>query len=239
MKTPYGLRVIEDCVACPVHKDRVFCNLPQGALAGLDAISSTATYPRGSVLFVEGQEPRGVFILCSGRVKLFGTSSTGKSLIFRIAETGEIIGLPSSLSGRPYELTAEALEPLQANFIHRDDFLAFLRENGDAALKIAQMLSEIYNATCQELRYVGLSSSASEKLARFLLDLKPAKNSSAEIPQITLTLSQEEIASMIGSSRETVSRLFASLKKKQFIDVHGSTLIIHNKKALQELAGTE
>jgi CRP/FNR family transcriptional regulator, cyclic AMP receptor protein len=239
MKTPYGLRVIKDCVACPVHKDRVFCNLPQSALAGLDAISSTATYPHGSVLFVEGQEPRGVFILCSGRVKLFGTSSTGKSLIFRIAETGEIIGLPSSLSARPYELTAEALEPLQANFIHRDDFLAFLRENGDAALKIAQMLSEIYNATCQELRYVGLSSSACEKFARFLLDQKPAKNSSAEIPQITLTLSQEEIASMIGSSRETVSRLFASLKKKQFIDVHGSTLIIHNKKALQELAGTE
>jgi len=60
MNTPYGLEVIEDCIACPLLKDRVFCNLPKDALAGLDAISSTATYPKGAVLFVEGQEPRGV-----------------------------------------------------------------------------------------------------------------------------------------------------------------------------------
>jgi len=51
---------------------------------------------------VEGQEPRGVFILCNGRVKLFGASATGKAVIFRIAESGEIIGLPSTLSAKPY-----------------------------------------------------------------------------------------------------------------------------------------
>jgi CRP/FNR family transcriptional regulator, cyclic AMP receptor protein len=236
MKAPYGLNVIEDCIACPVHKDRLFCNLPEAALAGLDAISSSATYPRGSVLFVEGQAPRGVFILCNGRVKLFGTSPSGKALIFRIAEPGEIIGLPSTLSGKQYELTAEALEPIQANFIRRDDFLSFLREHGDAALKVAQMLGEIYYATCQEVRYLGLSSSAAEKLARFILDLKPAKNSE-DNTRVVLTLTHEEVANMIGSSRETVSRLFAGLKRRQFVDVHGTTLVILNKKALEQLAG--
>jgi CRP/FNR family transcriptional regulator, cyclic AMP receptor protein len=236
MKAPYGLNVIEDCLTCPVHKDRLFCNLPEKALAGLDAISSSATYPRGSVLFVEGQAPRGVFILCNGRVKLFGASSSGKELIFRIAEAGEIIGLPSTLSGKHYELTAEALEPIQANFIHRDDFLSFLREHGDAALKVAQMLGEIYYATCQEVRYLGLSSSAAEKLARFILDLKPAKNSEDK-SRVVLTLTHEEVANMIGSSRETVSRLFAGLKRRQFVDVHGTTLVILNKKALEQLAG--
>jgi CRP/FNR family transcriptional regulator len=237
--TPYGLQVLEDCLACPVHKDRLFCNLSQTALTGLDSISCRATYPRSSILFVEGQEPRGAFILCHGRVKLFGTSSSGKALIFRIAEAGEIIGLPSTLSGKPYELTAEALEPIQANFIRLEDFLGFLRENGEAALKVAQMLSEIYYSTCQEVRYLGLSSSAAEKLARFILDLRPGKPSEPTPTKITLTLSQEEIANMIGSSRETVSRLFASLKRKRLIDVHGSTLIIQNKKGLQELAGTQ
>jgi CRP/FNR family transcriptional regulator, cyclic AMP receptor protein len=236
MKAPYGLNVIEDCIACPMHKDRLFCNLPEKALAGLDAISSSATYPRGSVLFVEGQAPRGVFILCNGRVKLFGTSSSGKALIFRIAEPGEIIGLPSTLSGKQYELTAEALEPIQANFIRRDDFLSFLREHGDAALKVAQMLGEIYYATCQEVRYLGLSSSAAEKLARFILDLKPAKVSEDET-RVVLTLTHEEIASMIGSSRETVSRILAGLKRKQLIDIHGTTLTILNKKVLEQLAG--
>jgi CRP/FNR family transcriptional regulator, cyclic AMP receptor protein len=192
MKTPYGLQVIEDCIACPMLKDRVFCNLPGPALAGLDAISSPATYPRGAVLFVEGQEPRGIFILCNGRVKLYGGSPSGKTLIFRIAEAGEIIGLPGTLSAKPYEVTAEALEPTQANFIRRDDFLAFLRRHGETALRVAEMLSNIYHATCQEVRYLGLSSSAAEKLARFLLDLKPAKNSHAGEIHANLLLTHEE-----------------------------------------------
>jgi CRP/FNR family cyclic AMP-dependent transcriptional regulator len=240
MKTPYGLRVIEDCIACPMLKDRVFCNLPRPALEGLDAISSSATYPKGAVLFVEGQQPRGVFILCNGRVKLFGASARGKAVIFRIAEPGEIIGLPSTLSDRAYEVTAQALEPIQANFIPRDAFLAFLREHGETALRVAGMLSNIYHTTCQEIRYLGLSSSAVEKLARFLLDLKPAKNSSSKTHQangnrVTLTLTHEEIANMIGTSRETVSRLLTSFKRKRLIEVHGATVIISNKEALQEL----
>src|SRR5580658_1943336 len=210
MKAPYGLRVVEDCLACPVLKDRVFCNLPRAALAGLDEISSPATYPRGAVLFTEGQNPRGVYILCNGRVKLFGASAAGKAVIFRIAEPGEIIGLPSTLSGKPYELTAEALEPTQANFVRREDFLAFLRLHGETALRVAEMLSNIYHATCQEVRYLGLSGSAAEKLARFLLDLKPAKNTEPGQIRANLTLTHEEIAEMIGSSRETVSRLFAN-----------------------------
>jgi CRP/FNR family cyclic AMP-dependent transcriptional regulator len=235
MKTPYGLQVIEDCIACPMLRDRVFCNLPGPALAGLDAISSVATYPRGAILLVEGQEPRGIFILCNGRVKLFGGSPSGKIVIFRIAEAGEIIGLPSTLSGKPYELTAEALEPTQANFVRREDFLAFLRLHGETALRVAEMLSNIYHATCQEVRYLGLSGSAAEKLARFLLDLKPAKNTEPGQIRANLTLTHEEIAEMIGSSRETVSRLFANFKQKSFIEVHGSSLIVKNKKALQDL----
>jgi CRP/FNR family cyclic AMP-dependent transcriptional regulator len=238
MNTPYGLEVIEDCIACPLLKDRVFCNLPKDALAGLDAISSTATYPKGAVLFVEGQEPRGVFILCTGKVKLYGAAANGKSVIFRIADAGEIIGLPSTLSEKPYEVTAEVLEPTQANFIRRDAFLGFLRQHGDAALKVAEMLSQIYYATCQEIRYLGLAGSAMEKFARFLLDLKPPKGvGDPERDRRTLTLTHEEIAAMIGTSRETVSRLITGFKRKHLIELHGSTLVLTNKKALEDLVG--
>src|SRR5215470_12314402 len=78
-KTPYGLRIIEDCLSCPVSRDRAFCNLQAPALAEFDSISSPAVYPAGAVLFVEGQQPRGVFVLCSGRVKLSASSAGGKS----------------------------------------------------------------------------------------------------------------------------------------------------------------
>lgn len=236
MKTPYGLEVIESCLTCPVMKDRLFCDLSQKTLAGLDAISTTSTYPKGAVLFVEGQEARGVFIICNGRVKLSASSSQGKSIILRIADAGEIVGLPGSISGKPYEVTAEALEPIQANFIRRDELLRFLREHGEAALRVAEMLCHIYHATYQEVKYLGLSSSAAEKLARFILDLADSKPHDDDgTIRAAVTLTHEEIAEMIGASRETVTRLFASFKKKKLIEVHGSTLLIKNKAGLEAL----
>lgn len=159
-RTPYGLQVVESCLACPFLKDRIFCDLPRPALAALDAISSSAIYPKGAILFVEGQEPRGVFIICHGRIKLSAGSAGGRALILRIVEPGEIVGLPGTISGKPYEATAEALEPIQANFIPRELFMKFLQEHGQAALRVAEMLSGIYHATCQEIRNVGLSGSA-------------------------------------------------------------------------------
>ena len=233
--SPYGLEVIESCLTCELRKDRLYCDLPDGALAGLDSISSPATYPKGAVLFVEGQEPRGAFIICNGRVKLTANSADGKSLILRIADPGEVVGLPSTISGRPYELTAEALEPIQANFIPRQEFLQFLREHGEAALRTAEMLCHIYHATHQEIKYLGLSGSAAEKLARFLLDRVGSVTSDNGAVRAKQTLTHEEIAEMIGVSRETVTRLFTSLKKKQLIEVHGSTLIIKSRTGLEKL----
>ncbi len=75
------------------------------------------------MLFVEGQSPRGVFILCSGKVKLSTSSADGKTLILRISEIGEVLGLAAVVSGKAYQATAEVLEPTQANFISRNEFL--------------------------------------------------------------------------------------------------------------------
>src|SRR5579863_457697 len=135
MNTPYGLRVIESCLNCALLKDRLFCDLPRPVIEKIDAISSTATYPKGAILFVEGQEPRGVFVVCNGRVKLTASSSDGKSIILRIAGTGEVVGLPGTISGKPYGVTAEALEPTQATFMPRTPFLQVLKEHGEAALR--------------------------------------------------------------------------------------------------------
>jgi|SRR3954447_22718317 CRP/FNR family transcriptional regulator, cyclic AMP receptor protein len=235
IKTPYGLQVIESCLNCPLTKDRIFCDLPQETLAALDAISSSATYPKEAILFVEGQSPRGVFILCNGRVKLSTTSADGQSLIVRIAEPGEVIGLAGTVSGKPYELTAEALEPLQANFIPREAFLVFLRKYGEAALRVAEILSKIYHATLLEVRYLGFSSSAAEKLARFLLDLPAGAAQENGHVRATLTLTHKEIGEMIGASRETVTRLFAQFKREGLIAIHGSQIILNDKAAMGKL----
>jgi CRP/FNR family cyclic AMP-dependent transcriptional regulator len=233
--SPYGLEIIESCVTCKLRADKIFCNLPTHAVQALEAIKYTTAYPKGAVLFVEGQAPRGVFILCRGRVKLSICSSDGKTLILKIAEAGEVLGLSASVSGKPYELTAETLDPCQVNFVKREDFLRFLREHNDVCLRVAEQLSEKYNTACHEIRSLGLSHSAAEKLAKLLLEWS-VKNGGARQPdRLKLTLTHEEIAQMIGTSRETVTRLFADFKKRQLIQLKGSTLVIRNRAALEGL----
>src|ERR1700722_1784867 len=237
MRAPYGLEIIENCLTCPHREERLFCHLSPAAVEHLAAITSPSSYPRGATLFVEAQAPRGVFILCNGRVKLSTSSVDGKTLIVRIAEPGEVLGLPATVTGKPYELTAEVIEPAQANFIPRTDFLSFLREHGEVALRVAQQLGETYHAAVAELRSIGLSHSAAGKLARFLLDWCASHGS--ETPEIhaTLTLTHEEIGQMIGASRETVTRLFADFKKRQLLQIKGSTLIVCDRTRLETLAG--
>ncbi len=235
MRAPYGLEIIESCVVCPHKEERLFCDLPPAALKKLSEITGTATYPKGATLFVEGQPSRGVFILCMGHVKLSTSSADGKTLILRISEPGDLMGLAATISGKPYEVTAEVIEPTQANFISRTDFIAFLREFGDAALRVAQELSETYQSAFAEMRTIGLSHSAGEKLARFILDCTANHGSGEGLVKATLTLTHEEIAQMIGSSRETVTRLFADFKKRQLLQIKGSTLTIKDRAGLEKM----
>jgi CRP/FNR family transcriptional regulator len=235
MRAPYGLQIIESCITCPYKQDRLFCNLPPEALKRLSEITASATYPKGAKLFVEGQSARGVFVLCTGQLKLSTSATDGKTLILKIAEPGDVLGLPATISGKAYEVTAEVLEPTQANFIGRADFLGFLREYGEAALRVAQELSQTYHSAFDEMRTIGLSHSAGEKLARFVLDWAAHQEPQGEPKRYTLSLTHEEIAQMIGATRETVTRLLADFKKKQLLHVKGSTLLIKDKSGLERI----
>ena len=237
MISPYGLDIIESCLTCKTRAERIFCNLPTSALQAFETIKYTTAYPKGAVLFVEGQAPRGIFVLCKGRVKLSICATDGKTLIMKIVEPGEVLGLSATVSGKPYELTAETIDPCQVNFVKREDFLRFLREHAEACFKVAQQLSEKYNNACHEVRSLGLSHSAGEKLAKLLLEWssKNAEGAKQE-PRLKLALTHEEIAQMIGTSRETVTRLFADLRKRQIVHTKGSTLVIRNKAALKLIA---
>jgi len=110
MRFPSSLQVIENCKDCALQSEGFFCHLSKDALQTLESIKLTNTYPKGAVLFFEGQSPRGVFMLCRGRVKLSVCSADGKMLILRIAEPGEMLGLSAVVSDLLYKATAETLE---------------------------------------------------------------------------------------------------------------------------------
>lgn len=230
MRAPYGLNIMDNCITCPVREERLFCNLPSPALQRLNDIKSTAVYPKSAMLFIEGQQPRGVFVLCTGKVKLSTSSKEGKTIITKLSEPGDVLGLNATVSNRPYEVTAEMVEPGQANFIARDTFLQFLRENGEVAVRVAEQLSRNYYTAHEEIRTLGLTSSPAEKFAKLLLSWSP---DSKDAGNVRVTLTHEEIAEMIGTTRETVSRLFSEFKKKQLVQLKGSILVIRNRPALQ------
>jgi CRP/FNR family transcriptional regulator, cyclic AMP receptor protein len=238
MPSPYNLELIESCLTCPHRRDRLFCDLSPEALKDLAEITSASSYPKGAFLFLEGQDPRGIFILCSGRVKLSGSSSAGKTIISRFAESGEVLGVASVISNKPYVLTAEVLEPAQANFVSGANFLNFLRKYSEAAFRAAQQLAENYDAALSELRNIAMSHSAEEKLARFLLDWSARHPGSKSRNQFKLSLTQEEIASAIGASRETVTRVFSQFKKKGLLQMSGSSVAILNRSAFEQIAGS-
>jgi len=234
MRAPYGLNILDNCLTCPVREEHLFCNLPLPAVQKLNEIKSTAIYPKTAMLFIEGQQPRGVFVLCTGKAKLSTSSREGKTIITKVSEPGDVLGLNATISNCPYEVTAEMIEPGQANFITRDALLQFLRENGEVAVRVAEQLSRNYYTAYEEIRTLGLSNSPSEKFAKLLLGWSNATGNGNPL-QVKLTLTHEEIAEMIGTTRETVSRLFSEFKKQQLVQLKGATLVIRNKAALEKM----
>ena len=239
MRSPYGLQIIEDCLSCQLRSERLFCDLPDAALAAFDSVKSAIVYPRGSLVFVEGQTPRGIYVLCSGRAKLSTCASDGKTLIMQIAEPGEVLGLSATVSGKPYEATVETLDPCQLNFVRRDDFLKFLSGHGEACLRVAHHLSNNYHNAYEQIRSLGLSHSAGEKLARLLVTWgRETGKATDQGVRVKLSLTHEEMAQMIGTSRETVTRLLSELRTKEIIRLKGSNLLIRDQAALERLAGS-
>src|SRR5258708_38237508 len=214
MRAPYGLNIIDNCLICPVREEHLFCNLPLPALQRLNEIKSTAVYPKSTMLFIEGQQPRGVFVLCAGKAKLSTSASDGKTIITKISEAGDVLGLNATISNRPYEVTAEMIEPGQANFIDRDALLQFLRQHGEVALRVAEQLSQNYYAAHEEIRTLGLARSPSVKFAKLLLSWSDKMDGANGSARVSMTLTHEEIAEVIGTTRETVSSLFSSFMKK-------------------------
>lgn len=155
------------CFRCEMRPDRTFCDLPTDALQAFDQIKELSQLPRGSTLFGEGRQSRGVFLLCQGRAKLSVCSEGGKRLMLRVAGPGEVLGLSATMSGKPYEVTAELLENAQVAFVRRKDLLKFLKENQVACMQIVHLLSQDLHLAFDRVRTVGLMRTRRSRLLSY------------------------------------------------------------------------
>lgn len=236
MSSPYGLQIADNCEKCPLRKAGHFCCMASDALREFNACSHSSSYPQHAFLTSEGQPARGVFVVCQGRVKLTSMSKDGKSVILRIVQPGEVVGLSAVVSNRSYESTAETLVPTQVRFVASSDILRIVRKYPDAALQVAQSLSRECVSAYNEIRSLALAPTCASKLATLLLSwCVPSTIKNGE-PQIYSHFTQEEIAEMIGTSRETVTRLFSQFKKKQMIESRGAGYCVKDMRALEAMA---
>lgn len=236
MRIPYGLEIIESCMGCKASREGFFCRFSAPVTRAADVSSHHTVMPAGAVLFVEGQTPRGIFILCSGKVKLSTTSKEGKVLILKQAEAGEVLGLSAAVSATNYEMTAETASPCQLNFIGRNDLMNLLQNESEVGMHAALWLSREFQGAYRDIHDLVLARSSSGKLARLLLSCSPEPVKDVQEQHLRSPMTHEEMAQRIGSSRETVTRLLSDLKKKRLIRLEGTNLIIRDRMGLEALA---
>lgn len=214
-----------------------FSRLNGEALARFKAIAPEVNRSRGESLFAEGQDPKCVFVLCSGRVKLTVSSREGKTAILRIAGPGEILGLSAAMSGIPHETSAEAVEFCRVQAIRVGDFLGFLQRYPDASAEATNCLLRDYRVALNNICRLALPNTVSGRLASLLLEwLDSSANSSGKSNRFIVALTQEEIANMTNTSRETVSRVLHQFQQEKLISIKGASMTILQPQALEELA---
>lgn len=225
------------CTECGHRTLRLFCNLGEDALQRLDAIGMRVALPGRAVLFTESQPASGVFVVCEGQLKLSTTSREGRVMILRLAGPGDVLGLSAALNDVQNEVTAETLEPTILKSIRRNDFMEFLQTHVEVGEKTSQVMAKEYREVFLDVRRLALSGSASGRLARLMLDW--ANTAACGKPELrfTMALTHEELASMAGTSRETVTRLLNQFERDGLIRRRGSSITLLDPDRMDLLAG--
>ena len=231
------MQTVYESIQKPAYqKGEFFSILSAEAQADFEELIFASSYPPHTFLFTETQPSEGVFVLLEGEVRLSINSSDGHRLSFRIAKAGEVLGISSTVSGKPYEMTAETLYPAKVAHVSRHAFLQFLARHPQAYQTVAQEMIRTFNVACEQLRMVGLAATAPERLARLLLGWSESSEKSDGNARCRLSMTHEEIGEFIGASRETVTRTLSAFKHRRLVAQHGSTLTIPSRSALEHYA---
>jgi len=237
MESATQLATVEGCTGCKARSAHAFCNLPGFALSELERLSFTVSYPEQAILFSEEQPCKGVFLVCTGKVKLSTRALDGKEFMLRAAASGDILGLSAAVTGRTYQFSARTLSPSSIRFVKLEDFLGFIRSSPETGLHAVHALSAEYVEVLESLRSVALLHTATARVAQLLLRMAASSPAEAGLASnVRLLLTQEQIAQMTGTTRETVTRFFAQLKRERVIALRGSQLVIMDRNALERIA---
>lgn len=194
-------------------------------------------HDRGEVLLAEGEPARGIYLLRTGRATLSIASRDGRVVILRLAQPGDVLGLNSVLAGTVYDMTVKTVESCRAEFISRSEVMHLMERSGAAAQVILKILSRELTDLTDRARLLLLPQTVGVKLARMLLEWIPMPdgNNSVAAP-IDRVLTQEEIAQMLCTSRETVTRLLGYLTRRRILEISSDSILVLDRAALEAIA---
>jgi CRP-like cAMP-binding protein len=197
--------------------------------------NARTVFEKGTVLFREGELPRGVCVVLGGRVKKFITSAQGRTLVIGLYGPGSVAGLAANILGRAYEVTAETVQRTEVLIVPRRALLEEMERDATAACLVARLLAEDRYFLMGKLGTVELSESAPQTVARCLLGWN-TQDANGDGQTVNLDVSQETIAQMTGLARETVSRQLSQFRKAGVLEWKRTNFVIRNRKALERLA---
>jgi CRP-like cAMP-binding protein len=213
----------------------LFQNLTEDAAGKLADILLQKEFSKNETIFTEGDEPAGFYIVCRGRVKVFKLSPEGKEQILHIVGPKELLGAVSAFAGSPYPANADTMEKTVAFFFPRGDFLALIRKEPSIVMNMMANLAMRLQHFTRVIENLSLKE-VPGRLAAYLLYLC-RRSDCAEV--IEIDVSKAQLASLIGTIPETISRVLKKMSERRIVSVSGRKVKLLNKKALQDIVNGE
>ncbi|MBU6121739.1 Crp/Fnr family transcriptional regulator [Hymenobacter artigasi] len=203
-------------------------------MALIEAAKTTHHYQRGQVLFREGDHAAGLYSINSGHVKVTKVGGDGKEQIIRLARDGNILGYRGLLAGTGHAANALALDEAEVCFIPKSVFFQLIEHNPGFAFSLMKLMANELAETEERMLHLAYKP-VRERLAEALLLLLRTYQQPADGPP-SFTISREDLAALVGTVRETVSRFMAELKAEGVLSTKGSSITILDIKRLIEIS---
>ncbi|MDI6804966.1 MAG: Crp/Fnr family transcriptional regulator [Bacteroidota bacterium] len=224
-----------DCTKCGYRSNSFFNCLTKSNLEALNQNKIPHLYQRGQVIFYEGNPAFAMYCIHSGRVKLYKHRKNGESQAIRLLGALDVMGYRALFANEPYSVTAEAVEPTTICTISKEEIFAILKKSPELTLKFLSKLSKELRISEEQILTI-TDESVTERTVRLLFSLlQVSSDKSKSQTVIKCPLSRGEMAQMVGTSPETLSRTLHSLERKGIITVKGHEINILNIAGLKEL----
>lgn len=207
----------------------LFSGLPMEQIQEISRLGISRTYHKGSAVFFEGTPADGFYMVASGRVKIFKMSVDGKEQILHIFGSGEPFGEVPVFHGSPYPANATTLTAAELVFFPRTEFIHLVTANPSLALNMLAVLSLRLRQFATQIENLALKE-VPGRLASYLLYLMEEQH---RYDQVVLDIPKGQLASLLGTSSETLSRIFNKMTEEGLIKVEGKTIYICNEQGLR------